>query len=61
MEHGILGLLVLIADIYALYHVLTSRASGLAKVAWTLAVVILPALGVVAWLIAGPRNAAAHA
>ncbi|KKN42727.1 hypothetical protein LCGC14_0710480, partial [marine sediment metagenome] len=29
MEYGILGLIILIADIYAIYQVFTSGASGL--------------------------------
>ena len=56
MEYGLLGLLVLIADIYAIYRVLTSGASGLAKLIWTLVILILPVLGFIAWLIAGPRG-----
>lgn len=56
MEYGIFGLIVLIADIYAIYKVLTSGASGLAKVLWTLAILILPVLGFIAWLIAGPKG-----
>ena len=60
MEYGILGLIVLIADIYAIYKVLTSGASGLSKVIWTLAIIILPVLGFIAWLIAGPKGVSAH-
>jgi phage-related minor tail protein len=56
MEFGLLGLLVLIADIYAIYQVLTSGASTLAKAAWTIAILLLPVLGFIAWLIAGPRG-----
>ena len=56
MEYGILGLLILILDIYAIYNVLTSGASALAKIVWTLAIVILPVLGFIAWLVAGPRG-----
>ncbi|MFY0647067.1 PLDc N-terminal domain-containing protein [Sulfitobacter geojensis] len=56
MEYGIFGLIILIANIYAIYQVLTSGASGLAKILWTLAVLILPVVGLIAWLIAGPRG-----
>lgn len=56
MEYGILGLIILIANIYAIYQVLTSGASGLAKIIWTVAILILPVLGLIAWLIAGPRG-----
>lgn len=60
MEYGLIGLIVLIADIYALYNILTSGASVLAKVVWALAVIMLPVLGFIAWLVAGPRGSAAR-
>ena len=56
MEYGILGLIILIANIYAIYQVITSGASGLAKIIWTVAILSLPVLGLIAWLIAGPRG-----
>ncbi|MGB3245206.1 MAG: PLDc N-terminal domain-containing protein [Sulfitobacter sp.] len=56
MEYGILGLIILIADIYAVYQVFTSSASGAAKIAWTLGIVIFPVVGFIVWLIAGPRG-----
>ena len=60
MEYGLFGLLVLIADIYAIYQVLTSGASGAAKIVWCLVIFFLPVLGFIAWLVAGPRGAAAR-
>lgn len=60
MEFGLFGLLVLIADIYAIYNVLTSGASTTSKVIWTLVILILPVLGFIAWLIAGPRGGTAR-
>lgn len=60
MEYGLLGLLVLILDIYAIYQTLTSGASTAAKLVWTLVILILPVLGAVAWLVAGPRGAGAR-
>ncbi|APE44621.1 hypothetical protein BOO69_15290 [Sulfitobacter alexandrii] len=59
MEYGLLGLIVLIADIYAIYQVLTSGASTLAKIVWTIAIILLPVLGFIAWLIFGPRGSRA--
>ncbi|MBR9762460.1 MAG: hypothetical protein GYB53_02710 [Rhodobacteraceae bacterium] len=56
MEYGLLGLIVLIADIYAIYQVLTSASSAGAKILWTLLILILPVLGFVIWLLAGPRG-----
>ena len=56
MEYGILGLIILIADIYALYQVFTSGASGLSKILWVLGIIIFPVVGFIVWLIAGPRG-----
>jgi uncharacterized membrane protein YtjA (UPF0391 family) len=56
MEYGILGLLILIADIYAIVQVFSSRASGMAKILWTLGIIIFPVVGFIVWLIAGPRS-----
>jgi hypothetical protein len=59
MEYGLIGLLVLAADIYAIIQVLGSGASTAAKIVWVLVILILPVLGFIAWLIAGPRSSAA--
>ena len=61
MEYGVFGLLVLFADIYAIYQTLTSSASTASKVIWTLVILLLPVLGFLAWLIAGPRGNSVHA
>ena len=53
--HGILGLIVLILDIWAIINIVTSERSVGAKVLWTLLVVILPIIGFIIWLIFGPR------
>ncbi len=58
MGYSLFGILVLIADIYAIYQVITSSASTAAKVIWTLAILVLPVLGFIAWLVAGPRGKA---
>ena len=60
MEYGILGLIVLILDIYAIYQIITSGASTAAKVIWTLVILFLPVLGFIAWLVAGPRGGSAR-
>ena len=54
----ILGLLVLLLDIYAIYNVLVSGASLPAKLLWTLGIIVLPVIGFVVWLLAGPRGSA---
>jgi hypothetical protein len=52
---GFFGLLILIADIWALANVIGSRSSTGGKVFWTLLILLLPLVGFVIWLVAGPR------
>ncbi|WP_417830566.1 PLDc N-terminal domain-containing protein [Thalassospira sp.] len=58
---GIIGLLILIADIWAIVNIMGSGASTGAKVLWTVLVVVLPVLGLIIWFFAGPRGGRATA
>lgn len=51
---GLLGLLILIADVWAVVNVVQSGAGTGAKVDWI--VLILPVLGLLIGLLAGPRG-----
>ncbi len=53
---GILGLLLLIADVWAIINVVQSKASTGAKVLWTVLILLLPVVGLIIWLLAGPRG-----
>lgn len=53
---GIWGLLVLIADIFAIVNIVQGRISNGKKVLWVLLVLLLPVLGFLIWLFAGPRG-----
>ncbi len=53
---GIIGLIVLAADIWAIINILQSGASTGKKVIWALVIIILPVLGFILWLIFGPRG-----
>jgi hypothetical protein len=53
---GILGLLVLIADIWAIVNVFQSNETTGSKVLWVALVVVLPVIGFVVWYFAGPRS-----
>jgi hypothetical protein len=53
---GFFGLLVLIADVWAIVNVFGSSSSNGAKVIWTVLIILLPILGFIIWLIAGPRS-----
>lgn len=52
---GILGLIILALDIWAIVRVLQSAASTGAKVLWILVILVLPVIGLVIWLLAGPK------
>ncbi|KUP92930.1 PLDc N-terminal domain-containing protein [Tritonibacter horizontis] len=58
MEYGIFGLLVLVADIYAILKTWSSGASTGAKILWTLLILVLPLLGFIIWFFAGPKGRA---
>lgn len=53
---GIIGLLILIADIWAIINIFQSSASTGAKVLWVLLVLLLPLVGLIIWFFAGPRG-----
>jgi hypothetical protein len=53
---GLLGLLVLVVNVYALYHVFQSGAGPWTKLAWVLIILFLPGLGLLIWVLAGPRR-----
>jgi hypothetical protein len=50
------GILVLVADIWAIVNIFQSNASTGRKVLWTVLVILLPVLGFIIWLFAGPRT-----
>ena len=58
---GIGGLILLALNVWALVSIVSSSASTGSKVVWSLLVLILPVIGFIIWLIAGPRSASATA
>jgi len=53
----IIGLVVLALDVWAIFGIWQSRADTEKKLLWTVLVILLPVVGLVAWLVAGPRRA----
>jgi hypothetical protein len=53
---GLGGLIVLIADVWAIVNILQSGASTADKVLWTVIVIVLPILGFILWFFLGPRT-----
>lgn len=53
---GLLGLIILILDIYAIIKTIESNASTGSKVLWTVIIVLLPILGLILWFLLGPKK-----
>ncbi len=51
---GILGFLILIADIYAVLQIAQSSSSNGKKALWIAIVIVLPVLGLIVWYLMGP-------
>ncbi|MEM8815659.1 MAG: PLD nuclease N-terminal domain-containing protein [Pseudomonadota bacterium] len=56
VEVGFFGLVLLILNVWAIVKTLSSKASTASKVLWTVLILVLPLLGFIAWLIAGPKG-----
>ena len=52
--NGILGLIVLALDIYAILQIVQSSATTGTKVLWILIVLVLPVIGLILWYLLGP-------
>lgn len=52
---GIFGLLILVANIYAIIKVVGSGASAGAKALWVVLILVLPVVGFLLWLVMGPK------
>ena len=51
---GIVSVIILIADIYAIVMILQSSAKSVEKLIWALVVFVLPLIGFIIWYLAGP-------
>ena len=52
---GILGLIILVADIWAIIKILQGGGSTGSKLLWVLVILLLPVIGLLIWLVAGRR------
>jgi succinate dehydrogenase/fumarate reductase cytochrome b subunit len=57
MVSSLLGLLILVADIWAILNIVQSRESTGAKALWVVLVLVLPVLGLIIWYFMGPKSA----
>ncbi len=51
---GILGLILLILDVWAILKVVQSSASTGSKVLWVVLILVLPLVGLLLWYFLGP-------
>ena len=54
--NGLLGLLILIGDVWAIINIVQSSATNGKKLLWVLLVLLLPLLGLILWFFLGPRG-----
>ena len=54
--NGLIGLIILALDIWAIINVIKSGAGTGAKIIWVLLIIFLPVLGLIIGAIAGPRG-----
>ncbi len=53
---GFFSLLILIADVWAIVKTIGSSASTTTKVVWVVLILVLPVLGLILWLLMGPKT-----
>ena len=58
-QGGLFGLVVLIADVWAIVNIFQSGADTGSKVLWIVVVFLLPLLGFILWYFWGPKTAKA--
>jgi hypothetical protein len=56
MFEGLIGLVVLILDVWAILKIAQSSASTGSKTLWIVLVLILPVAGFIIWFLAGPKS-----
>ena len=56
MLSGILSILVLLADVWAIVNIAQSRETTGTKAVWIVLVLVLPVLGFILWFFMGPKS-----
>ena len=53
---GLWGILILIADIYAIISIAQSGVEPLKKALWIVLILLLPFVGFIIWFLLGPKS-----
>jgi len=56
MAGTIIGLLILVADIWAILNVVGSGTTTGKKVLWVVIILVFPVVGLIVWFLAGPKK-----
>ncbi len=56
MITGLIGLIIFLADIFAIVNIVKSPLPTGNKLLWCLLIIFLPVLGLIIWFAAGPRD-----
>lgn len=56
MITAIIGLIILIGDIWAIVETVQSNSDTFTKVLWIAFIIIFPLIGLVVWYFVGPRS-----
>lgn len=51
---GLLGLIILVVDVWAIVRIMQSGAGTGSKVFWTVLILLLPVVGLIIWWLFGP-------
>jgi hypothetical protein len=54
---GLLGLILLVLDVFAIVKTIGSGASTGTKVLWVVLILLLPLVGLILWWLLGPKSA----
>ena len=54
---GLLGLIILVLDVYAIVKILGSGDTAASKVLWVVLILLLPLIGFLLWLLLGRSRA----
>ncbi len=52
---GLLGLVILVLDVWAIVRIMQSGADTGTKVLWVVVILLLPVLGLILWLLFGAK------
>ena len=52
---SVLGLIILVADIWAIVKTIQSPLTGGTQALWVILILVLPVIGLVLWFFLGPR------